>query len=663
MVRLSAWILMGVVVPTALLAALELALRLAGYGFATSFFVPVPGRAEVATNDNFGRRYFPRALARSPVPLAVATPKPDGVYRIFVLGESAAMGFPEPAFGFPRMLEAVLGGRNQVVNAAMTAIDSAVVADIAAECSRLQPDLFVVLMGNNEVVGPHGPGTAFAPTLLQTLRIGQLAFALRKPSGEWRGMEMFLQHRVAADDPRLERVYRDFERNLRRIVALAPRTIVCTVPVNLRDQMPFAGDEARAAYQAGQVERARDLDQLRFRADSRIHSIIRAVAGNSLVDAAPEMVDGRDFYEHVHLRPKGNYRLATKVAHRVRRGGPPPTFEQVRERLALTPWDEQRMENTMAALMSRPPFQGPARKPAAPPDPAESRRIYERAVAVAPGDVQLHLRYAEFLRETGDRARAAVELGKLIDLLPGRKALHAARGSALDGAAAQAEFDRALSLDADFDLAHFGKAVAFERSGETDSALAAYGRAIEWNPDFTEARNNRGLLLARLGRHQDAAREFAECARREPMSAAPAYNQGMELSKLDRSTEALAAFEEAVRRDPAHAPALHARARLLPVGDAILSLKLAVAADPSFAEAHYDLGVLLARQGGLDEAISHYREAIRIAPRADHHNNLGTALARKGNLAGARAAFEAALRLDPGHAAARRNLDLANRGR
>ncbi len=68
--------------------------------------------------------------------------------------------------------------------------------------------------------------------------------------------------------------------------------------------------------------RARDLDTLRFRADSKINDINRSVAssfpGVELVDAdaiftkeSPNGLIGSELvYEHVHLTPHGSYLLA-----------------------------------------------------------------------------------------------------------------------------------------------------------------------------------------------------------------------------------------------------------------------------------------------------------------------------------------------------------------
>jgi hypothetical protein len=109
------------------------------------------------------------------------------------------------------MLEALLGlrypgTRFEAVNVAMTGINSHVVREIAHDCAAAQGDLWVVYMGNNEVVGPFGAGTVFGPQAppraavraglaLKSTRLGQCLEAavarLRPPPAdrsEWGGM-------------------------------------------------------------------------------------------------------------------------------------------------------------------------------------------------------------------------------------------------------------------------------------------------------------------------------------------------------------------------------------------------------------------------------------------------------------------------------------------
>jgi protein O-mannosyl-transferase len=76
--------------------------------------------------------------------------------------------------------------------------------------------------------------------------------------------------------------------------------------------------------------------------------------------------------------------------------------------------------------------------------------------------------------------------------------------------------------------------------------------------------------------------------------------------------------------------------------------------------AHNNLGVILADQGKLDEAIAHYSEALRIKPNyADAHNNLGVALDDQGKTDQAIAQYSEALRIRPDYANAHINLGIA----
>ena len=75
--------------------------------------------------------------------------------------------------------------------------------------------------------------------------------------------------------------------------------------------------------------------------------------------------------------------------------------------------------------------------------------------------------------------------------------------------------------------------------------------------------------------------------------------------------------------------------------------------------AHNNLGMALAEQNRLDEAIVEFREVLQIDPLdADGHHNLGNALARQGRLGEAVEQFHEALRIHPGHAKA--HYDLGN---
>jgi tetratricopeptide (TPR) repeat protein len=257
-----------VLVPVVCFSLLELGLRLAGFGQPTSFLVPfsLEGKRALMQNNQFGWRFFGPQMARTPYPISITQTKTPDTVRIFVFGESAAYGDPQPRFGLPRMLQAFLelrypGVRFEIVNAAMTGINSHVILPIARGCASAGGDIWVLYMGNNEVVGPFGAGTIFGPRTpalplvrarlaFLTTRTGQLLDALirriRPPpllESEWGGMKMFLDRPVRASDPQLETVYHHYAHNLQDIVQIARRNgiglVVSTVASNLRDCGPF----------------------------------------------------------------------------------------------------------------------------------------------------------------------------------------------------------------------------------------------------------------------------------------------------------------------------------------------------------------------------------------------------------------------------------------
>lgn len=88
--------------------------------------------------------------------------------------------------------------------------------------------------------------------------------------------------------------------------------------------------------------------------------------------------------------------------------------------------------------------------------------------------------------------------------------------------------------------------------------------------------------------------------------------------------------------------------------------KDAVAKSPNKPKPHFNLAVILDKQGRLDDAISHYRQALRLNPHnAYAHNNLGVALAEQGDFGAAIGHYYSALQNDPGHAEAHNNLAVA----
>ncbi len=300
--RIGGRLLLLLLGPALLLGLLELGLRLAGYGYDTHLFLPVPAAGTYGANQDFGLRFFPRGIVRRPVPQAFALEEAPKTCRVFTLGASAALGVPSAAFSFSRILQVMLEARYpgvhfEFVNTAITAINSHVVLPIARECESYAPDVYLIYLGNNEVIGPYGIGSDVygrATSLrlirlgiaLRTTKIGQLLQAITgKLSGQdrilekWGGMALFSENTVRADDPRLSVVQGHFRQNLHDICRAGldggAGVVLSTVAVNVKDSAPFASlhrpdlndadlarwqtafDAGRAAQDAGDLVQAR----------------------------------------------------------------------------------------------------------------------------------------------------------------------------------------------------------------------------------------------------------------------------------------------------------------------------------------------------------------------------------------------------------------------
>ena len=709
-----ALVLLMTIVPALFFLTVEMGLRLAGYGYPTSYFIPwdIEGQPAYVENQEFGRRFFPPGLERAPHYAVLPADKAEGTVRIFVMGASAALGDSDSAYSVGRILEVMLkhqypDTRFEVYTAAATAINSNVVLPIARDCALHDPDIFVIYLGNNEVVGPFGTGSVFtsksgnlplirAQLAAKRTRIGQLVessmrgFGTSSTPKTWRGLEMFMDTEVRQDDPRMEVVYENFERNLVDITKVAEgagaRVVLCTVGVNEGDWAPFASshtpglDDARksdwqsffdegialqelgdwsaaaqsfteaeaiddshgelqyrlgrCALELGQYDDAkrrfvlaRDLDTLRFRADSRINEVIRSVSdelrddGVLLADAerilskfSPNGIPGSDlFYDQVHLTFSGNYLVALGVRGQVEKAlseslglkiqiAEVPSLGACADRLALTGWDVMQHLNYYYAGMSRPPFTKQydhanrmagirARQIAQNSDAEnEGRRNavirYRTALEAVPNDTFMRRTLAILLLELEDYEAAEPELRQVVRLLPHR-----------------AE-----------DQIRLGKAL--RAKGDPVGAEKSYRDALEVFPDSAKLHGNLALVLADQDRVPEAIEEHRIGIALNPNRFQLHFNFAITLALNDRPTEAIEELRAAIELRPEFAEAYVRLASLLinsgraeeavPVLDSLIELR------PWDAEAYKLLGTALSQLGRTDEAQNAMQKASEI---------------------------------------------------
>jgi len=278
------------------LAVTETVLRLTGCGYPAGFFLRTEHADQklLIENNRFAWRFMPKQTARAPLSFQFPEPKPPNHFRIFVFGESAAMGDPEPAFGFSRILQILLQARYpslrfEVINTAFPAINSHVIREIARDCAGCNADAWILYMGNNEVIGPYGATPAFgssappsqvvrAASFLSRFRIGQCLGGLarelrsRQPANSAEMTELLLSRPVTHDDPVLQRIHANFENNLHALVRLGlharARIILNTMVSNLKDCAPFIEgkppplpSDKLAVWRACLAEATRSLDE------------------------------------------------------------------------------------------------------------------------------------------------------------------------------------------------------------------------------------------------------------------------------------------------------------------------------------------------------------------------------------------------------------------
>jgi tetratricopeptide (TPR) repeat protein len=705
--------------------ALELSLRFFGYGYSTDFFKPMRiGQKDfLVENDKFSLRFFPPELARLPPPLRMNARKEEGVYRIFILGESAAMGDPEAAFGAGRYLGVLLRERFpamkfEVVNVAMTAINSHAILSIARSCARRKADLWIVYMGNNEMVGAFGAATILGPkapplTLArlhlatQKTRLGQLLLALsRRLSGKsslppsWGGMQMFAANRVGPEAPAREAVYRNFQRNLEDIIRVGldsgVRVILSTMAVNLKDCPPFASVSNSNLPPSERIQ----LDQRLSEAGARVAKADFAEAAQRYQDAAdldPKSAELQFHWADCLLR------LTNAAAARIHLG-------LACDYDALPFRADSWINTLLTATAKRFEGQGVVFCDAAgalatnsPVGIAGQESFYEHVHFNFDGNYRLARLWAEEVKsllpadvvQRGASAWASQEtcerwLG-LTDWNRINVLSEVRRRYQQPPLSEQANNNERLEA-----LAAWEKEVRGRMT--TNAALKArqvYQEAIERAPeDYCLHENFADFLLA-TGDRENAANEWQRVRELIPQDHVAFYALGRIAVARGDWTQAKALFLEALARRPnfmeawlelgktqagngefEEALADYARAqqfqphdsrpwfysglalsKLKRRAESIERYRRAVQLNPDAWEAHFELGGQLGLEGKIPEAKRELEEAIRLKPDyAMAHVNLGVALLQEGQAADAQKQFEEALRLEPTNQVARAGL-------
>ena len=672
------------IIPALLFLLMEITLRVVGYGFPTNIIIKhkVNTVPSYCNNTKFAWRFFPRNIARTTDPFVFPVSKSEDTYRIFVMGASAAAGTPDGAFSFGRILQMMLSQQYpdtnfEVVTLAMPAINSHVVLEIAGDCTRYQSDLFIIYLGNNEVVGPYGAGTVFSPLssnlslirfgiALKATKLGQLITNLLESAGStgvpevWRGLEMFLEKQVRADNTNLGIVYRHFERNLRDIRRLACDSginiIFCTVPGNLKDNPPFAslhrpdlteaekknfdelyqqgvkyetdGDYAQAVewflkaaeidgyyanvqfrmgrcyWAMGKYEKskeryiqARRLDTLRFRADNQINEIIRNIACERAAEGVYLLDAVRTFDENSPHEIAGE-ELFLEHVHMNFKGN-----------YLLAGAIFEKVEKILPERIK-------LNKADERPFPTEE----ECARLLAYTDWDLYKIYSKVLNEYIKQAPFTNQLYNDQRISQMEQEIKALEDSLSPDVLKEVEvqYRWAIQQTPSDSWLHLKYGELLEDLGNYDAAARQYRLVLDYMPYHFEAYAKLGLLFGKGGDLDAAIAHNLEAVRIYPFFVDAYFNLGLAYHVQGRLDKAVEHYSKAIRLKPDQAQAYNNLAAVLfqqdKVAEAMETYRNGLILVPDNLDLHYNLGILLEEQGQRDEALRELRAALKIDP-------------------------------------------------
>lgn len=642
-----------VLFPIILLLSAEGFLGLIGYGYRTSFFKhrrTGDGEALIENRD-FGRRFFPSGLVRYAQPLTMLTPKPADTLRVFVLGESAALGDPDLKFGLPKMLEMVLRERFpnrqvEVVNCAMVAINSHVILPIALDCAEQQSDLWVVYMGNNEVIGPFGSASVFgarAPSLalvrtglwLKTTRLGQLLDSLlqrvRQGNGslsEWNGMEMMSNQKVAHYSPATRRVYQHFERNLNALLRVGTQAgvpiILCTVATNLRDCAPFASlhrpgltaeelTEWQKAYDTGVAsqtagkfsdaelayDRAARIDDEFAELDFRRAECFRLMGQD---------VEAAKLFRQAREKDALQFRADDQINEIIRRSAGAFADKGVH----LVDADKIFSENSPQGLTGTEFFYEHVHLT------PEGNYLLARSVAQSAAEA-LHL-------ESNSAWASKDDCFRLLGLTDwNRYDAFSVIYDRVQGAPFANQADHARQMD--YINQQLQRYKAATKPAELRREVAEVARLVSRYPRDPDLRWNLAALLQNSGDAAGTEEQWRALMGLQPQSPLPIFNLAKLLDALGRQNEAFTLYNNCLELDP------------------------------DYYETRQALGLLCLRTERLAEAIRHLKLAIRRRPQSiESRLTYAQALAKSHDTAGVEKQLREVLRLDPQNQEAQKSL-------
>ncbi|MGH0145294.1 UNVERIFIED_CONTAM: hypothetical protein FKN15_031819 [Acipenser sinensis] len=177
--------------------------------------------------------------------------------------------------------------------------------------------------------------------------------------------------------------------------------------------------------------------------------------------------------------------------------------------------------------------------------------------------------------------------------------------------------------------------------------------AIKQNPMLAEAYSNLGNVYKERGQLQEAIEHYRHALRLKPDFIDGYINLAAALVAAGDMEGAVQAYVSALQYNPDLYCVRSDLGNLLKALGRLEEAKVF----PEFAAAHSNLASVLQQQGKLQEALMHYKEAIRISPTfADAYSNMGNTLKEMQDIQGALQCYTRAIQINPAFADAHSNL-------
>jgi tetratricopeptide (TPR) repeat protein len=290
-----------------------------------------------------------------------------------------------------------------------------------------------------------------------------------------------------------------------------------------------------------------------------------------------------------------------------------------------------------------------AAPPQTPSDNTELERL-KSAIEREPANTENWLAYGEALAERGDitTAIALIEFAMRSD--PNNLAFK--------------NMSIRLRKRADADVLH-RRAALYHRRGQLIEAIASYRKALIARPEFVEAEVNLASALQAFGSLTEAVNHLHHVIAQRPQFAAAHFNLGNALAA--QGDDPCDAYRTALALDPGYTDAWYNLALAYEAAGQVEAAedayRGAINTRPTFAAAYLNLGVLLFTDRRYEEALAAYDAALAVEPEsAAAHNNRGNVLRVLGAMNAAADAYRAAIASDPQLAEAHNNLGNLLRG-